>query len=153
MTHFSVILTVALCFTYWVSSAVMSLDEYAMQYLALRAITKHNILANVHRAKGYEQMQRFASSLEISELWKAVSSAALLNTVADGDAGITFLKSLHFYSSETQMVSKCSPKLPPAMEICVGSWLSTVSFSDFKIRYNMRYFNVVKLYVAIDVGL
>lgn len=58
--------------------------EYAAEYLASEVITKHNTLANVHGAKGHEQLPCFPSSLEISELWKAVSSAALSNTVAEG---------------------------------------------------------------------
>ena len=58
--------------------------EYAAEYLASEVITKHNTLANVHGPKGHEQLPCFPSSLEISELWKAVSSAALSNTVAEG---------------------------------------------------------------------
>lgn len=63
---------------------VISLLEYAAEYLASEVITKYNILANVHGEKGHERTLCYPSSLEISELWKAVSSAALLNTVAKG---------------------------------------------------------------------
>lgn len=34
---------------------VISKLEYAAGYLASESITKHNILANAHRAKGHEQ--------------------------------------------------------------------------------------------------
>lgn len=50
----------------WV--AVISLLGYAAEYLASEVITKHNILANVHGARGHEQTLCFPSSLEISEL-------------------------------------------------------------------------------------
>lgn len=57
-----------LCCPCWVSVAMISLLEYAAEYLASEVITKHNILANVHGAKGHEQTLCFPSSLEISEL-------------------------------------------------------------------------------------
>lgn len=104
---------------WWAPAALIPTVEYAAEYLALpRRYKGSRGCRGTRGQKATSEPGAFPSSLEITELWKAVSSAALLNTVRASDTGIIFLKSLRFLCPETQMFSKWTELWNPWGGIC-----------------------------------